>query len=236
MKKLSDLTIILQGRCEESQLKLWIDNHYDFNVILSTWIDFDTSLEIPSHWKIIKSEYPNRYASWQNLDFQLTSTLNGLSNVNTEYVLKVRADEYWYNIEHLYERMISDPDKILCGSAFFRMPDDVWAYHISDHILCGKTSEISIMFNEAHRNMIENYTWCHCPECILGYAYVSIKENFDRSKLRDYVTIPDSLYLKKWFHIIDVNELSPFVLTQLSETGRIYYRDFFDGCGCITKL
>ena len=71
---------------------------------------------------------------------------------------------------------------------------------------------------------------------ILGYAYVSIKENFDRSKLRDYVTIPDSLYLKKWFHIIDVNELSPFVLTQLSETGRIYYRDFFDGCGCITKL
>lgn len=236
MKKLDNLTILIQGRCDEPQLKMWIDNHSDYNIILSTWEDFNTELKIPNNWKVIKSEYPIRYAPWQNLDYQITSTLVGLSNVSTEYVVKVRADEYFSNLEYLYNRIISSSDKILCGSAFFRLPDDVWAYHISDHIIGGKTSEVSIMFNQAYKNMIENYTWCHCPECILGYAYVSAKEKFDRNNLRYYVTTPHLEYLKKWFHIIDVNKLSPFVLTQLSDIGRVYYNDFFDNCGCITEL
>jgi hypothetical protein len=67
---IKDLTILIQGRCEEEQIQLWIDNYSDWNVIISTWLDNDLNLNFPNNWKIIKSEYPNRFVDMQNIDLQ----------------------------------------------------------------------------------------------------------------------------------------------------------------------
>ena len=89
---IDDLTIIIQGRHEVEQMKLWISNYSNWNVILSVWEDFDMDDDIPSNWKLIKSKYPERFAEWcQNIDLQIVSTRNALVEVNTKYVIKVRA-------------------------------------------------------------------------------------------------------------------------------------------------
>jgi hypothetical protein len=233
---ITNLTIILQGRCENEQIKLWIENYSEWNVIISTWIDNNIPFDIPSNWKIIKSEYPERYAPSQNLDYQITSTLNALNLVQTKYVLKVRADEYWSNIHKLYDELNSD-EKILCGSMFFRPLDSPYPFHISDHILFGTSENIKKMFSKANQNLILNLKDNNTPESILGMAYVQSKENypiqmmFDICKNRNW-----DMYIKKWFNIIDVNELKPYIATQKSENSRIYFHNNYDNNGCITKL
>ena len=102
---ISDLTILIQGRCEAEQLQLWIDNYSDWNVIVSTWDDYNLNLNFPNNWNIIKSEYPIRFCDMQNIDLQLVSTLNGLKEVQTDYVIKVRGDEFFSNLHLVYNKM-----------------------------------------------------------------------------------------------------------------------------------
>jgi hypothetical protein len=99
---INDLTIILQGRCEVEPIKLWIENYSEWNVIISTWIDSDLPFDFPHNWKIIKSEYPERYGNFQNLDYQVTSTLNGLQEVKTKYVVNLNRNnqpDMWVNFQ-----------------------------------------------------------------------------------------------------------------------------------------
>jgi len=234
---MNDCTILLQGRCEDSQLKLWIENHAHLPIIISTWEDYKTDLQFPSNWKIIKAKYPNHFGYYANIDYQSQSTLNGLEIINTKYVIKVRADEYWYNIQLLYDRMKEDESKILCGSAFFRKLDnEQYPFHISDHIMCGTYDNIKLLFNETKKNLLDNYIPSGCPESIMGYSYVCFRENFDKQKMGHYLTSPWGHYIKKYFSIIDVNELTPFVLTQKSLKERIYWVDYWDHCGCINSF
>jgi len=79
-----DCTIIIQGRCEDSQLKLWIENHSNLPIVLSTWEDYEIDLNFPQNWKIIKAPYPIRFGNYQNLDYQVQSTLNALNIINTK--------------------------------------------------------------------------------------------------------------------------------------------------------
>ena len=46
---INDLTILIQGRCEIEQIKRWIENYKDINIILSTWDDVNLNLEFPSN-------------------------------------------------------------------------------------------------------------------------------------------------------------------------------------------
>lgn len=234
---MEDCTIIIQGRCEDSQLKLWVENHSNLPIILSTWEDYETDLEFPKKWNIIKAPYPNRYGNFQNLDYQVESTLNALKIINTKYVIKVRADEYWYNIPHLYSKMKEDDNKILLGSAFFRKLDNEHhPFHISDHIMCGTYDNIKLLFEETKKNLVDNYIPSGCPESIMGYSYVCFKENFDKQRMGYYIKNPWGHYIKKYFNIIDVNELSPFVLTHKLLKDRLYWIDYWDHCGCINSF
>jgi len=232
-----DCTIIIQGRCEDSQLKLWIENHSNLPIVLSTWEDYEIDLNFPQNWKIIKAPYPIRFGNYQNLDYQVQSTLNALNIINTKYVIKVRADEYWYNVQLLYDKMKEDVSKILLGSAFFRKLDNPqYPFHISDHIMCGTYENIKLLFNETKKNLINNYIPCGSPECIMGYSYVCNKENFDKSKMRDYLTNPWGHFIKKYFNIIDVNQLSPFLLNQKHLDKRLYWKNYWDHSGCINSF
>jgi hypothetical protein len=223
---ISDLTILIQGRCEVEQLQLWIDNYSDWNVIVSTWDD--NNFEFPSNWKVIKSEYPERFADMQNIDLQITSTLNGLNFVETEYVVKVRGDEFYSNMELVYNRMKVDTNKILCSSIFFR-PLGLYPFHISDHIFCSTTKNVKLMFDTCLDILKSVGKYNNCPETHLGFSYIASKENFDRYNLHTYIDKNDVL-MKKWYSIIDINELKPYIATQSSKGGRLYYKDDYGHC------
>lgn len=238
---INDLTILIQGRCEIEQIKRWIENYKDINIILSTWDDVNLNLEFPSNWIVIQSPYKDRYATnCRNIDLQVESTLAGLQFVKTKYTIKVRGDEYWSNMHLVYEKIKTDENKVLCGSMFFR-PIDLYAFHISDHIIGATTDNIKFMFENTKDGLLKNIWQYNVPECMFGFYYVGYKENFDFTNIGKYLDTSCGEHLKKHFHIIDVNLLTPFVSTETDPNpknplGRNWYIDSFGNSNCITKL
>jgi hypothetical protein len=221
---IEDLTIVIQGRCEEEQMQLWIDNYSDWNVIVSTWIDYDLNLNFPNNWKIIKSEYPKRFADMQNIDLQIVSTLNGLKEVKTDYVLKVRGDEFFSNLGLVYNRMKEVHPKVLVSSIFFR-PLGLYLYHISDHFICSTTENIKLMFEKTYDLLTNHIKFNNCPESHFGFSFIAGKENWTLYNVDKYIDVNDDM-IKKWYSIFDVNELKPYIISQSTETGRTYYTDY----------
>ena len=94
-----------------------------------------------------------------------------------------------------------------------------------------------------HLNPLEGedvYDWglierklIYAKNIILNLA--SIAEMISNSK-----PIDDKFYMKKWFQIIDVNELKPYIATRnfKDERGRVWYRDNFnnDENNCLTDI
>lgn len=240
---ISDLTIVIQGRCEDEQLTLWKENYTNWDVIISTWEGYNIPFDIPSNWKVIKSD-PNHIFDFvgrghiQNIEYQIVSTLAGLDEVKTQYVVKVRGDEYWSNIDKVYNKMKLNENKILCSSMFFRTIDYSYPFHISDHINCGTLDNIKLLFNSAKQNLINDVRTMNAPEVILGNSFIMYKENWTVAQMfkvaSEYNSAP---WVKKWFSVIDINELKPYIATQKdTDTGeRIYYRDNYEE-GVITDL
>jgi len=220
---IKDLTILIQGRCEEEQIKLWIENYSEWNVIISTWVDYNLDLKLPENWKLIKSEYPNRLFDMQNIDLQITSTLNGLKQVQTDYVLKVRGDEFYSKIELIYNRMKTIHPKVLVSSIFFR-PLGLYLYHISDHFICTTKENLNLMFQSTYDYLINYGKFNNSPESHFGFCFIRAKENWNSYDVVDYIDINDDM-TRKWYSIFDVNELKPYIVSQSGESGRIYYRD-----------
>lgn len=220
---INDFTIIIQGRCELEQLQLWIDNYSDWNVVVSTWNDFDLDIKFPQNWKIIKSDYPPFDFHCQNLEKQVVSTLNALKEVNTEYVVKLRGDEYYSKLELVYNKMKQVHPKVLCSSVFFR-PLWLYPFHISDHLICSTKENIKIMFEKCLEMLLKVRKFNNSPETHLGFSFVAGKENLDLFDLEKYLDRNEEL-MKKWYHIIDINELQPYIATESNIDGRIYYRN-----------
>lgn len=312
---LDDLTLVLQGRLTEECFDLWLANYSEFNVVLSVWvdcvIDFN-KIELPKKWRVVKTSYPYTRLTESNLDYQLITTLSGLSEVRTEWVIKARLDEYWSNLERVYDKMKLNCEKIVCGSMFFRPLNYQYPWHISDKVIGGTAENMKLMFENTYHN-IEIKLWEYpIPESQLGFGYVFSKEkelqmipniskllkkvdqhrpddevrgmvakavdtvikdmtkimvdgfytdngtdwegiadimehskhilnnsvNYVETKFIQYIDyIP---YMAKWFDIIDVNELKPYIATQNfnvnGDAGRIWYRDNFDNFQCITHF
>lgn len=224
---INDFTIVIQGRCELEQLQLWIDNYSDWNVVLSTWNDFDLDVKFPQNWKIIKSEYPSFSFDMQNLEKQLISTINGLKQVNTKYVIKVRGDEYYSNLELVYNKMIEVYPKVLCSSVFFR-PLYLYPFHISDHFICSTTENVKLMFEKCLEMLSVVRKFNNSPETHLGFSFIAGKENLNLFDLGKYLDRNEEL-MKKWYQIIDINELQPYTATQSNVDGRIYYKNNYGG-------
>ena len=107
---MDDLTIILQGVVNPLQIELWKTNHKNSKVIISTWVDCKFNFDgwLPKNWKLIINPYPLlRFAPTANLDYQIISTLSALNVVDTKWVIKMRADEYWSNLDKIYNFYVS---------------------------------------------------------------------------------------------------------------------------------
>lgn len=178
-----DYTILLQGRIEKRAMDFWKNNFSHENICVSIWED-DIEYDFPNQWKVIKSKKPYERIGYKNFDLQLISTINGLDVIDTEYVIKMRCDEYWSNIDEILKMINEDDGKIICGSLFFRAVG-MHPFHISDHILAGKLENLKIMFNSAYENLKNNFWNFPIPECQLGLAYLLAKEIDFKNKIID---------------------------------------------------
>lgn len=147
MKK--NITIIIQGPLCEDGLRP-IKHYQSFgDVIVSCWNTDQPHLttKIPKEARLAINKYKQNIGyNFQNIKYQIQTTLAGLDLCKTEYVIKVRSDEYFTDIFKIVESIKENSDKLIVSNFFFRK--DV-LFHPSDHIIGGKTENIRQMFENA---------------------------------------------------------------------------------------
>lgn len=209
---MKDVTLIIQGRITQETFDFYVKNYKGWNVIISTWVGLDIDYStLPDSFSLLISKLPEK-SGFQNLNYQVVSTLNALNKIKTPYVIKVRGDEQWSNLESVYKSIKLNPNKIWCSSVFFRH----WSYtnyHASDHILAGTLENLLIMFQSTKYNFDNeliyyikngNKTMYWEPEIMLTRSYV-------KSKLPEkYEKVDGRILMKELFDILDIQLLIPF--------------------------
>jgi hypothetical protein len=299
-----DYTLLLQGVINPKTFNLWIKNYSDYKVVVSIWEDEDLSdYTIPTNWKIVINKYPLvRFRKEANLDYQIITTLAGLAEVTDDWVIKMRTDEYYSNLDKVFTKMKQNPEKIVSSSMFFRKYG-MYKFHCSDKLLGGRTDNLIGMYESTLQNL-EMKLWDETiPESQLGLGYVMLKdmninindinnkrsefgaqfveeqgiklftkssntistemmnivtseftknnkEDIDWSNVTNSVGrwtsilneclsvvnkhknefLDDRPYMKKWFDIIDINKLKPYITTRNfgDKRGRVWYESNFN--------
>jgi len=167
--KHADVTIVIQGPSVSVSGKLGaafrnLENYSKHvgNIVISTW---DDSKVKPSKRMLnrlgikyvedSKDHYKNHYNS-SNIAYQSATSLNGLKLVKTEYAIKVRCDEKYTDISKFIKVMKSAPEKITTSNFLFTS-DDFSQFHISDHVIGGKTENLIGMFDNTSM-LCKHYT------------------------------------------------------------------------------
>jgi hypothetical protein len=153
MKSYNNFTLVFQGPLHKNFIYGLLNNYitYTDNIIISYWDTDDKTLLnyikdkgfilIENKFQSCFKEYNN-----QNLYYQTYTTLKGLEKVNTEFVIKLRTDQWFGNLIPFFEAVISNPEKYNCVNLHFR-PDKLYKFHPSDKIIGGLTKNILDTFN-----------------------------------------------------------------------------------------
>jgi hypothetical protein len=209
---MKNVTILLQGKILQDTIDFFVNHYPDQNIVISTWIgcNLDFSKLRQSH-NVILTKLPKN-GGHQNINYQLLSTTNGLKYVETDYVIKIRGDEYYSNMEYITNQIVMNPQKIHCSSVFFRHWEFM-KYHISDHIIAGTTDNIKLMF-EKTKFYMDNKMVYHMldgkphefwePEINLTRSYLMAKESERWGKVDGRKLMVDN------FEILDIKKLEPY--------------------------
>lgn len=177
---MKNCTLLIQGKINDECFNLWIKNYSDWNVVVSIWDNEDIKkYKFPKKWKIVFNQYPKkRFATFGNFDYQIMTTINGLRNIETDWVIKARVDEYWSNLDIVYNMMLRNKNKIMSSSMFFR-EWGLYDFHPGDKILAGSKDNLYLMFNIAYNIVNQNVLECKVPETFLGLGYLVGKAEID---------------------------------------------------------
>jgi hypothetical protein len=209
---MKNVTILLQGKILQETIDFFVKHYPTQNVVVSTWIGSKLDLsKLPQSYNVILTKLPKN-GGHQNIAYQLLSTNNGLKCVETDYVIKLRGDEYYSNLEYIAYEIAMNPHKIHCSSVFFRHWEFM-QYHISDHIIAGTISNVKLMFEKTKfymennlvynlRDGIKHEFWE--PEINLTRSYLMTKEPERWGNM-------DGRYLMiENFEILDIKKLEPY--------------------------
>ena len=83
------------------------------------------------------------------------------------------------------------------------------------------------MFENAYDNFQNGIRINTAPESHLGYGFLCAMENWNINQMGYQADNLSEEAMRKWFNIFDVNELTPFIATENSADGRIYYKNHF---------
>ena len=194
----NDFTILIQGRLNRDCYDFYAKNYNKYNVVISTWSDTQFQIKnAPKNFTVLRINKPSNPGN-QNSNLQIQSTLNGLKYVNTKYVVKVRGDEYYSNIEDMIRLVIKEENKIYTSPIYFRHPKD-GLYHISDHLIVATKENMFKMFSDiTYDNMVP-------IEVNLGVNFLKqVETDYNKEPLESMV---------KYFDIIDLNNHKPYMVT-----------------------
>ena len=209
---MKDVTILIQGKISQETYNYYVETFPQFPIVISTWSDHTLDLSyFPNNLQFIQAKLPKESGE-QNMNYQFVSTINGLNNVTTKYVVKVRGDEYYSNIDFIRDLVETKPDKIWTVPVFFRHGTD-FPYHISDHLMAATTENLKFMFgatkyafdNKLIYHVVDGQRYSYWePEINLtkGYLMAKYKEEFHKKEMNQIMV--------ENFDIIPLTELKPY--------------------------
>lgn len=224
-KQYHNISIVIQGLLSIETLES-IDYLKEYflleNIKVSTWTpktEEDSRLlqQIKDKFKdghncvnnIIINNLPSvvNICNQQSIYYQMCSSLSGIYNCQTEYVIKIRSDEYAKNWKPFVEKLLSNPQKIITSSHLFYHMKRA-GYHIGDHIIGGNIQDMTNLFfwtkyfcernqqiNGVEVSLYKNYLKYHkketnleghenCRDLTRKYFDVVALESFEKYKFR----------------------------------------------------
>ena len=242
-----DVTIIIQGPLNMKSVSAIPEYLETANVVVSHYlapddgdIKYHTPEDVSTRLELQKIMVENLGCSEVTLTFppppnpdyrihQLLTTYKGMCNVNTEFVMKLRSDEYYTPIKRFMDEFFKNPETLLCSNIFWKPKD---FYHISDHIMMGRTDFFRPglkSYLEREANLIGNFqpgqlggaiTSNSC-ESSFGRAFVlgkykKFKGNYEKiDKTSDQCFNDD-------FRMFDVNEFDEYYVTWNGGPNKIF--------------
>jgi hypothetical protein len=223
-----DITVLLQGPLKNIDIENIKKSYGDYKIILSTW-EGEEIENIDFAEKIIVQPFPPQIDYGQrpdllrfkgsNIEFQVLSTAAGLRHIETKYVVKARTDEY-YNLDELIKVFGKDTDKIVSIN-FIARRFSYAPYHVSDHLFIGETETIlrSLLSIVKHLYFDADFPLIKVfgsTEQFIGLSYIKNKTGFyeETKELQ-----------KKFFEIIEVEKLSPFLCRWNHNGSKVYTQD-----------
>lgn len=227
-KIMDDVSLLIHGPLKEDTYKFYCRFYPEVPKIFSTWEgneksnDWRYRADLHSSKDVyIKNKSPNRIGCWERrMELDVVSVLSGLEKVRTGLVIKLRGDEWYSNLHHVYEAMEKDNEKMLMLPVFLKKWE-VWPFRISDHLLAGRKSNLELMYETCLINIalgreLDHYCWPLPRQSILAMGYV-------KKKMRGDMDAKESL--KALFGIVDLNKLKYYKVS--SENGtESWYSNF----------
>jgi hypothetical protein len=119
------------------------------------------------------------------------TTINGLKNIDTTYVIKTRSDEKFVNLQPMINLHL-ETDKMIWGNIWAK----TWSsgpHHIGDHIFMDKTERLLKTYNTIYENK-DLVLGSISAEQILSIAYI-------RARGLDEKSIEDAMKVYEYFDI-----------------------------------
>jgi hypothetical protein len=224
---MEEVTLLVQGKITQETYNFFTERYPQYPIVVSTWSDHRLDLSyFPKNLTLVLQRLPG-ISGDQNQNYQFVSTNNGLTHVTTPYVIKFRGDEYYSNIENIMSQIKTNPNKIWCSPVFFRHWS-MYQYHISDHIIAGKTENLKFMF-QAAKYAFDNKLVFHTKDNI-KYPYWEPEIHLTRSFLmakypNNFHELDGRQLMVDNFDILNLAELTPYkVMCNLFKT--YWFGDF----------
>lgn len=238
---MKDITFIIQGPLNNISLSK-LDNYLKYgNVIISHWNDDNFFLlnDINKNVKIVSDKLPieieSKLVKWFHLEYprngifnrfniylQTITSLNGLLLCDTEFVIKVRSDEFRTNFDKFIQKIMNNPNKVITDNCFFRS-DKVAKYHSSDHCFGGKTEILLKTFKNIKENCEnDNYLSFRsfdkniCCDNDPSYSPEQIITTEIIKSFNDKIDSENSkVQMKKYFDIVRLKDMGDFLISWL---------------------
>lgn len=230
------ISFIIQGFLTQETYDFYSEKYPDIHKVFSTWTDTNVTFFDYQKQKILINNNPKKGFGRQNLNLQVFSTMKGLELVNTKYVIKLRGDEKYSNLESLLHILSLNDFKTYTVPVFFRKWNN-YAFHISDHLIAGTTENLKLMFNESWKTItcsekLKKHTlFRNSAETIICKSYLDAKTGLDLG-----VDEKSKELFKNYFDIIQLDKLSPYQVSFVKQKTQNFDPKNFNSISDMSEL
>jgi len=163
---------------------------YKYGKIIQSTVDLHTKDDL----KFLESAFENNYITRLNVYYQMHNIYRVLDQVDTEYCIKYRSDEYFYDMDEFISIMKTNK-KLIMTNLFFVGKD----YYISDHLFGTNTIDFKLMINNLkdilERRIIVDPVFLAQTEKIFGISYIVNRYTKDQLINNQKEILLDNFYI-----------------------------------------